>query len=71
MNSIGNESVRSVTPTQDVSKSDQPPEWFFSYMERKEAAHAYKYEELRSLITNLQHGQIENRRLILSIFRNL
>jgi len=72
MNIIGsNQNVRSITPTQDINKSDQPPEWFLSYMKRKEATDAYKYEELRNMIVDLQHSQIENRRLILSIFKKL
>jgi len=71
MNIIGNENGRCVTPTQDVGKSDQPPEWFLSYMKKKEASDAYKYEELRNMIVDLQQSQIENRRLMLSIFKKL
>lgn len=71
MTVIGNQNVRCVTPTQDAYQSDQPPEWFLSYMKRKEATDEYKYEELRNMIVDLQHSQIENRRLILSIFKKL
>lgn len=68
---IENESARSLTLTHDGSKSDQPPEWFINYMKRKEASDAYKHEQLRNMLVDIQHSQIENRRLILSIFKKL
>lgn len=68
---IENESARSLTHTHDDGKSDQPPEWFISYMKRKEASDAYKHEQLRNMLVDIQHSQIENRRLILSIFKKL
>lgn len=66
---IENESARSLT--HDGSKSDQPPEWFINYMKRKEASDAYKHEQLRNMLVDIQHSQMENRRLILSIFKKL
>lgn len=71
MNIIGNECVRSITPTNDESKSDQPPDWFLSYMKRKEATDAYKHEQLRNMLVDIQHSQMENKRLILSVFKKL
>lgn len=71
MSVIGNESVQSVTPTRDVLKSDEPPEWFLSYMRRKEASDAYKHEQLKNMLVDIQNNQMENRRLILSIFKKL
>lgn len=71
MNIIGNESTRSITPTHDGGKADHPPEWFLSYMKRKEASDANKQEQLRSMLVDIQHSQMENRRLILSIFKKL
>lgn len=71
MNIIGNESICSVTPTQDGSKSDQPPEWFLNYVKRKEATDAHKYEQLKNMLVDIQHSQMENKKLILSIFKKL
>ncbi|XP_022162639.1 uncharacterized protein LOC111028332 [Myzus persicae] len=68
---IENESARSLSLTHDGSKSDQPPEWFISYMKRKEASDSYKHEQLRNMLVDIQHSQMENRRLILSIFKKL
>lgn len=55
----------------DENKTDQPPEWFLSYMRKKEAMDADKHEELRSMLVDIQHSQMANRRLILSIFKKL
>jgi len=71
MNMIGNESVRPVTPTNDGSKSDQPPEWFLTYMKKKEATDAYKHEQLKNMLVDIQHSQMENKKLILSVFKKL
>lgn len=71
MNIIGNDTVHSVSPTQDDGKSDQPPEWFLNYMRRKEASDAYKHEQLKNMLVDIQHSQMENRRLILSVFKKL
>lgn len=71
MNIMGNESVRSFSPTQDGCKSDQPPEWFLNYMKRKEATDAHKYEQLKNMLVDIQHSQMENRKLILSVFKKL
>lgn len=71
MSIIGNENARSVTPINDSIKSDQPPEWFLNYMQRKEASDAYKHEEIKNMLVDIQHSQMENRRLILSMFKKL
>lgn len=73
MSIIGNDSTCSETPTfaNDSNKSDQPPEWFLGYMKKKEASDAYKHEQLRNMLIDIQHSQMENRRLILSIFKKL
>jgi hypothetical protein len=71
MSIVGNDNTCSETPTHDDNKSDQPPEWFLSYMKKKEVADAYKHEQLRNMLINIQRSQMENRRLILSIFKKL
>lgn len=71
LNMIGNDGICAVTPTLEAGKSDQPPEWFLNYMRRKEATDAYKHEQLRNMLVDIQHSQMENRRLILSIFKKL
>lgn len=71
MSIIGNENASTITQTNNSSKSDQPPEWFLNYMQRKEASDAYKHEELKNMLVDIQHSQMENRRLILSIFKKL
>lgn len=72
MSIIGNDSVvHPVTPIHDGNKSDQPPEWFLSYMKKKEANDAYKHEQLKNMLVEIQHSQMENRRLILSVFKKL
>lgn len=71
MNIIGNKSVSSTTPTSDRSKLEQPPEWFLNYMKKKEATDSYKHEQLRNMLLDIQHSQMENNRLILSNFKKL
>lgn len=70
MHMIGSDNICSSTPTHN-GKSDQPPEWFLNYMRRKEATDAYKHEQLKNMLVDIQHSQMENRRLILSIFKKL
>lgn len=71
MNIIGNESVHPITPTSDGSRLEQPPEWFLNYMKKKEATDSYKHEQLRNMLLDIQRGQLENKRLILSNFKKL
>lgn len=71
LNLIGNENVCSDKSSNDVNNSDQPPEWFLNYMRRKEATDSYKYEQLHNMLLDIQHSQMENKRLILSIYKKL
>lgn len=71
MNIIGTDNAPCVMPPNDGNNSDQPPEWFLTYMKRKEANDAYKHEQIKNMLVEIQHSQMENRRLILSVFKKL
>lgn len=71
MSIIGNDSGHSVTLINDGNKSDQLPEWFLSYMKKKEANDAYKHEQIKNMLVEIQQSLMENRRLMLSVFKKL
>ncbi|XP_050537400.1 uncharacterized protein LOC126903311 [Daktulosphaira vitifoliae] len=71
INTIGNDINSSDIFSNEENKTDRPPEWFLSYMRKKEAVDAYKHEQLKNMLADIQHSQMENRRLILSIFKKL